>query len=104
MLKSGEGLLPGTTIYISSSSVGRFSESTSMNKMQKLSDLVVTLHIAICIFLSLANLFVFLDTEINELCQTPIMFSVTETVKYSLRNMNRIPLNCYKDCEKNHLH
>lgn len=47
---------------ISSSSVDRFSESTSMNKMRELTDLVITLHITICIFLTFANLFVFLDT------------------------------------------
>lgn len=47
---------------ISSSSVDRFSESTSMNKRRKLTDLVVTLHITTCIFLTFANLFDFLDT------------------------------------------
>lgn len=49
-----------------------------MNKMQKCTDLAVTLHIAICIFLTFAILFVFLKTEINELYQAHIMFLVTE--------------------------
>lgn len=70
-----------------------------MNKMEKVTDLLVTLHITICIFMSFTNPLVFLDYEISELRQLHIMYSVTETVKWSVSNMNRMSLNCL-DCEK----
>lgn len=71
-----------------------------MNETQKRTDLVVTLHITICIFLTFANLCLPRHCEINKLCQMHIMFSVKETVKCSSCNMNRMSLNNCLDCEK----